>query len=126
MSLWIVHACPPTIALSMSESVISTTSRPGGFASLYELTKPRITRLVTITSGVGFTLGAVTQHWEPGDLVFRAAACLIGTALSASGANALNQWWERDRDAVMPRTCARPIPTERVTPTAALGWGLIL
>jgi protoheme IX farnesyltransferase len=93
---------------------------------VYELTKPRITRMVTITSGVGFTLGAVTQTWEAKDLALRCGACLLGTALSASGANALNQWWERDRDAIMPRTCARPLPTERVTPGQALGWGLAL
>ena len=93
--------------------------------SIVELTKPRITRMVTITSGVGFILGAVTQHWETWDLTLRAIACLAGTALSASGANALNQWWERDRDAIMPRTRARPIPTDRVTPKQALAWGVI-
>ncbi len=92
--------------------------------SIYELTKPRITRLVAITSGVGFTLGAVVQHWEPADLGFRAVACVVGTMLSASGANALNQWWERERDAIMPRTCARPLPQARVTPGQALWVGL--
>jgi protoheme IX farnesyltransferase len=92
--------------------------------SIYELTKPRITRLVAITSGVGFILGAVVQTWEPRDLAFRGAACVVGTMLSASGANALNQWWERERDAVMPRTCARPLPQARVTPGQALWVGL--
>ncbi|HMN39313.1 MAG TPA: heme o synthase [Phycisphaerales bacterium] len=98
--------------------------RPTLGQSIYELTKPRITRMVAITSGVGFMLGAVVQHWEAGDLAFRAAACVVGTMLSASGANALNQWWERDRDAVMPRTCARPLPQARVSPTQALWAGL--
>jgi len=51
--------------------------------------------------------------------------CALGTALSASGANALNQWWERERDAVMPRTCARPLPQARVTPRQALVCGLV-
>ncbi|HVU65427.1 MAG TPA: protoheme IX farnesyltransferase [Phycisphaerales bacterium] len=90
------------------------------------MTKPRITRLVTITSGVGFALGAIAQTWEWKDLVVRGLACLLGTGLSAAGANALNQWWERDRDAAMPRTCARPLPTERVHPSHALGWGIVL
>ncbi len=103
----------------------STPALAGLRASIYELTKPRITRMVTITSGVGFTLGAVTQHWEAWDLALRAIGCIAGTALSASGANALNQWWERDRDAVMPRTCARPLPTMRVSPRQALMWGLL-
>ena len=96
-----------------------------GFSAIVELTKPRITRLVVITSGVGFTLGALGQHWQAGDLAARAILCILGTALSASGANALNQWWERERDALMPRTCARPLPQSRVTPRTALIWGLI-
>ncbi len=94
------------------------------FSAVVELTKPRITRLVTITAGVGFVLSAIGQTWEWSDLAIRALGCIVGTALSASGANALNQWWERDRDAVMPRTCARPIPTRRLSTGAALAWGL--
>ncbi len=114
----ITEAAPP--ALQTAADVAPVGLRK----SIVELTKPRITRMVTITSGVGFILGAVTQHWETWDLAFRAIVCLAGTAFSASGANALNQWWERDRDAVMPRTCGRPLPTDRVTPDQALGWGL--
>ncbi len=102
----------------------AVTAPVGLRKSIIELTKPRITRMVTITSGVGFILGSVTQHWETWDLAFRAIACLAGTALSASGANALNQWWERDRDAIMPRTRGRPLPTGRVTPAQALSWGI--
>lgn len=95
------------------------------FSAVHELTKPRITRLVTITTGVGFVLSAIAQSWQWTDLSVRALGCIVGTALSASGANALNQWWEQDRDAVMPRTCARPLPTQRVSSRAALGWGLL-
>jgi protoheme IX farnesyltransferase len=113
---------PPLDALAVATP---SPIRVGLCESIIELTKPRITRMVAITSGLGFTLGAVPQHWEMGDLVFRALGCVLGTALSASGANALNQWWERDRDAAMPRTCARPLPQERVTPGQALLWGLV-
>lgn len=94
-------------------------------AAMNELTKPRITRLVTITSGVGFALGAIGQSWETSDLVLRALGCVFGTALSAAGANALNQWWERDRDAIMPRTAHRPVPSGELTPGIALALGLL-
>lgn len=102
------------------------TGQPGSlFSAVCELTKPRITRLVTITTGVGFVLSAIAQSWQMTDLSLRALGCIVGTAFSASGANALNQWWEQDRDAVMPRTCARPIPTHRVSTRAAFGWGML-
>lgn len=60
------------------------------------------------------------------ELAISGAGCIAGTALSAAGANALNQWMERDRDARMPRTCNRPLPQERLTPRVALIAGLIL
>lgn len=109
-------------------SAIAAPVRPAaqGLAAVLELTKPRITRLVTITSGVGFVLGAIGLPWTWQDLLWRGLACTIGTGLAASGANALNQWWERERDARMPRTCARPLPTQRVAPETALIWGIAL
>lgn len=115
----------PTTATLETPASIGAQEGAKGFAAVYELTKPRITRLVTITSGVGFVLGAVGQSWQTHDLILRAVGCILGTALSSSGANALNQWWERERDAVMPRTCARPLPTQRVSPRSALHWGLV-
>lgn len=83
--------------------------------ALIETTKPRITKLVTITAMVGLVLGllaagqAVSAH-----TLILAAGCLIGTALSAGGANALNQWRELDADTLMARTCERPIPSRRL------------
>jgi len=95
--------------------------------AIRELTKPRITRLVTITSGVGFVMGAIGRpEWFTLDLVMSAVGCLVGTASSASGANALNQWMERDRDSLMPRTCARPLPRQSLTPRVALSAGIAL
>lgn len=49
---------------------------------------------------------------------------LMGTAMAAFGAGVLNMWWERDADAKMERTANRPIPSGRVTPNAALVFGL--
>lgn len=90
--------------------------------ALIETTKPGITRLVTITALVGFALSALAHErvsmWA---LAISAIGTLLGTALSASGANALNQWYEASRDARMKRTCARPIPAGRV-PSATILW----
>jgi len=95
-------------------------------AAIVESTKPRITRLVSITTAVGFGVPALARSWQPSELATTAAATLLGTFLSASGANALNQWWERDRDALMRRTCARPLPTNRATPATIFAAGSIL
>lgn len=106
------------------------TARAGLGASLVETTKPRITRLVTITSMVGFVMAALTREpvrgWSIGEVMWMGAVCAAGTALSAAGANAINQWMERDRDALMPRTIGRPLPTGRVKPGAVLGLGVAL
>ena len=93
--------------------------------AVWEATKPRITRLVTITSGVGFILAALPRRWDWPEVAVVAGAALVGTALSAAGANALNQLIERDRDSLMPRTCNRPLPEQRLTPRAALAAGFL-
>jgi len=93
---------------------------------VYEASKPRIVRLVTITSGVGFAMAAVLRKWDASELGVAAGSALLGTALSAAGANALNQWMERERDAKMPRTCARPMPQQRLSPANALVAGVLL
>lgn len=102
---------------------LSATQRVG---ALIELTKPGITRMVTITSAVGFVLAALGRDRPPADLAVPALGCILGTALSSSGANALNQWWERKRDALMARTAERPLPEERLTPPGALLAGVVL
>jgi protoheme IX farnesyltransferase len=94
---------------------------PGLGTDLLALSKPGITKLVTITAGLGFAIGAVARPWDIPDLIITLGACLLGTALSSSGANALNQCWERERDALMPRTMDRPIPKGRITP----GMGVV-
>ncbi|MBL8963351.1 MAG: protoheme IX farnesyltransferase [Phycisphaerae bacterium] len=101
-------------------------ARPaGGLAgALVEATKPRITRLVTITSGVGFAMAGLSRSWRAEELALVGGGCVVGTALCAAGANALNQWMERDRDARMIRTCARPLPMGRASPSSVLWSGI--
>jgi protoheme IX farnesyltransferase len=81
----------------------------------WELTKPGITRLVLITTGVGFYLGSAA-----GPDLLLLLNTLFGTALAASGANALNQVVERKADALMRRTANRPLPSGRLGMAEAL------
>lgn len=95
-------------------------------SALLELTKPRITWLILMSTGIGFWFGLNQGFdWRGTDwmLLFH---CLMGTALIASGTATLNQWYERDGDAKMNRTRNRPIPSGRVTPVIALLWGVFL
>jgi heme o synthase len=97
-----------------------------GLPAYIELSKPRITRLVTLTSGVGFAMAAIGQVWTTASLLIVGVGALLGTATSAAGANSLNQWMERSRDARMPRTMHRPLPSGRVTPAGAFAWGVAM
>ena len=88
-------------------------------ADLYELTKPGITRLVLITTAVGYYLGSTGSF----DFVLLFHA-LLGTALLAAGTNALNQYAERNVDAEMKRTRNRPLPAGRLGEMTALGFSV--
>lgn len=85
-----------------------------------ELIKARLSLLVLITTLVGFLLG-----WNGPLDWFLLATTLFGTALSAGGASALNQWWERALDALMKRTEDRPLPAKRLHPRDALLFGFL-
>lgn len=86
-----------------------------------ELTKPRVTWLILMSTGIGYWFGAQSGlHW----VVLLHA--IIGTALIASGTFTLNQWYEREADGRMRRTQHRPLPTGRVTPRQAMIFGLML
>jgi protoheme IX farnesyltransferase len=86
-----------------------------------ELTKPRITWLIVMSTAVGYYFG----HSGPWSLL-PVLHSLLGTALIASGTAALNQWYERDADRHMRRTQARPLPAGRLQPHQALLFGIAL
>jgi protoheme IX farnesyltransferase len=81
------------------------------FAVWSDLVKARLTFLVLLTTLAGFYAGAQ----GPVDWLLLART-LLGTALVACGAAALNQWWEREHDARMPRTETRPLPAGELAP----------
>jgi heme o synthase len=93
-------------------------------AAYVSLTKPRLVLLVLVTVAVGFLLGprGSGSHATVSSLL----ATLVGTALVAGGAGALNQWLERDRDARMRRTANRALPGGRLVPAEALVFGSLL
>ena len=104
------------------KSAVQTRLRPASAAAdLSELVKARLSLLTVATAMAGFALG-VQEAWS----WLLLAATLIGTALSASGAAALNQWWERDLDARMKRTQERPLPAGRMAASDALLVGSVL
>lgn len=85
------------------------------------LTKPRILLLVLFTGLPALALAA--GGW-PGTAF--AGSVLLGIALAAAAANALNCYVERDRDALMERTRRRPLPAGRLEPRSALAFGIAL
>jgi protoheme IX farnesyltransferase len=105
------------------KTATDTADEPQSLLSdLAELVKARLSLLVLATTLVGFLLG---QGRYPISWV-ALLATLLGTALSACGAAALNQWWERDVDALMRRTRTRPLPAGRMYPVDALRLGIFL
>lgn len=98
----------------------------GVLGAVVELTKPRITRLVTMTAGVGFLLSMIGRGGDGWSWLLGGAGCLAGTALSSSGANALNQCMEHHRDARMHRTRTRPIPSGRIGVGAGAAAGGVM
>jgi heme o synthase len=84
------------------------------------LTKPDVTFLVVITTVAGFYLGSRgALDWM---LLLHT---LCGTLLVAGGTAALNQYVERDMDAVMRRTASRPLPTGQLQPSEVLVFGVV-
>ncbi len=88
--------------------------------ALIELCKPRITRMVVVTAGLGAVIAPGAIAWGPLTVV------LIGTALIVAGANTLNMCLEAKADALMERTRNRPIPSGRIATDVAWIFGLCL
>ena len=95
--------------------VVAPAAEKSLAAVLSELFKMRLTTLVLLTTLVGFYLGS--RGPVSYGLMF---STLLGAALLASGASALNQLLEREHDAKMRRTQDRPLPSGRLTPEAVL------
>ncbi|HJZ79311.1 MAG TPA: heme o synthase [Pyrinomonadaceae bacterium] len=103
-----------------ADTVAPITAR-ARVAAYFELTKPRITFLIMLTSAAGFALAS------GGTINYALLAhALIGIGLLSSGIGTLNQFIERDLDGLMRRTADRPLPSGRLLPFEALWFGVVL
>ena len=93
---------------------------PVALGDAFALLKPRVMSLVVFTGAVGLVIAPGAIH----PLI--AAVAVLCIAVGAGGSAAINMWYDRDIDAVMTRTRARPVPAGRVEPGAALGLGIVL
>ena len=99
-----------------AQPLTSVASAEKSWPAIYaDLFKARLTFLVLLTALVGFYLGSS----GPVDYLLMVHT-ILGTALVASGASALNQLWEREYDAQMRRTQDRPLPSGRLQPQTVL------
>ena len=87
----------------------------------WELVKPEITFQVVLAALAGFILGS-----SAGLNLLQLILTLSGTALASAGGAVLNHYVERDNDALMRRTAQRPLPSGRISPGAALVFGVLL
>jgi heme o synthase len=106
------------VKVATAESALSLPR--GRVSDYFELTKPRVVLMVLVTTLAGFYLGG-----RSGFDVTLAMNLLAGTALAAGGTLALNQYVERDTDAMMNRTRHRPLPDMRMRPAEALTFGVV-
>jgi len=90
-------------------------------AAYFQLTKPRIIVLLLITTVP--TMVLASDGWPSLWLV---VSTMFGGTLAAGGANAMNQFFDRDIDAVMRRTRSRPLPVHAIAPERALTFGYVL
>ncbi len=124
------HACAlPSVvspgAMAVTKSIANDsdnrTAEPTIWRDYFELTKPRIVTMIlvtTVVAGVVAAGGAIAPL-----LLFN---LVVGVALVAGSAGAMNQVWEREIDSRMERTRRRPVTAGRVSPAAAAGFSIAL
>ena len=109
----------------IDESILNLNQEPSSLFSVIKsyvsLTKPRIIELLLVTTVP--TMFLASNGWPDWYLVL---ATLIGGALAAGGANALNNVVDRDIDALMDRTAHRPLVTGKVSVRGAVALGITL
>ncbi|MDA9076661.1 heme o synthase [bacterium] len=90
------------------------------FSELFKLMKPRVMSLVIFTCAVGLLMAPSTVSTKD------AMIAILLVSIGAGAAGALNMWYESDLDALMTRTCLRPIPMGKINKNQALIFGTSL
>ena len=103
---------------STAITAVALTTPSSRAMDFVTLTKPEITFMVLLATGVGSVMAS--KSLDPLSLLH----ALFGTTLVASGAATLNQYLERGHDSKMRRTANRPLPAGRVNPREALYFGI--
>ena len=103
----------------MTQNILTNKNFLINLRSFYQLMKPRVMSLVIFTCVVGLIIAPVQVDFVTATL------SLVAVALGAGAAGSLNMWYESDLDALMKRTCLRPIPTGKVKKENALIFGII-
>ena len=111
----------PPIQVKITDPNAPQPSGWAGLGAYVALTKPRIIELLLITTVPAMVLAE--GGWPGTWLVI---ATLIGGTLSAGGANAINNYFDRDIDVVMRRTSHRPLPRDAIPASNALWFGIVL
>ena len=108
----------------MSQILLKTRNSKLGLVldlnSFFNLMKPRVMSLVLFTCMVGLLIAPYSVDLKT------SLISLLAVAIGSGAAGALNMWYESDVDALMSRTCLRPIPTGKVKRNQALYFGIIL
>src|SRR5215471_2754358 len=124
---------PQSFVLAAERTAVSQFSQAGlaagmrlvpasgaAVADYIETLKPRVMSLVVFTGIVGMALAP--GHLNP----VQALIAVLCIAVGGGAAGAINMWYDRDIDALMRRTALRPLPTGRMAPGEALGFGVVL
>jgi protoheme IX farnesyltransferase len=129
--IWATTVALATVTDRLARTEPATTGeRPGSapgdslrerVTAYVRLTKPRIVVLLLITTVPAMILAA---RGVPSLALI--LATLVGGAIAAGSANAINMYLDRDIDEVMRRTRQRPLPAHAVTPERALRFGFVL
>ena len=108
----------------MNQALLKTKNSKLGLVfdlnSFFNLMKPRVMSLVLFTCMVGLLIAPYNVDLKTSII------SLLAVAIGSGAAGALNMWYESDLDALMSRTCLRPIPTGKVKRNQALYFGVIL
>jgi len=115
-----------TVEVSNMVAVHEKADSVAWWTDYMALTKPRIMLMILLTVGVAMLAACRIKGTAIPWFVW--INTLIATGMIAGSASTLNQWFERDRDAMMPRTQKRPLPSGRLTAfeAAAFGWLLFV
>jgi len=109
-----------TQQIIQAEQQLAVADNPATVGAFFQLMKPRVMSLVIFTGFAGMFLAPGEMH------PVLAAIALFAIAAGAGASGAINQWYDRDIDAVMTRTRSRPIPAGQVVPAEALSLGIVI